>query len=227
MLRARHRNLDELRDMPIDRGILDQQLQDIGEASRWWNQREIRDLPAVLHENEKIVAMSRGRVARIRWLRRKWLIVVTEDRLLCLRSAPGKGWRQIEAPANNITRVFLRIGPFKGRVLVVADGQYFKLLVPRADAYRLHSALIKLGPTGSETLAGFGPTRIVRSMVDHVLALPAAAFAPAGQLAAPPANAVSPDNTAMMQRMQLLEEQVNRLTDQVRFLEELLRQRSA
>lgn len=214
--------------MPIDRGLLDQQLQDIGEASRWWNQREIRDLPAVLHTDERIIAMSRGRVARIRWFRRKWLIVVTEDRLLCLRSGSAKGWRQIEAGANQISRVFLRIGPFKGRVLVVADGQTFKLLVPRADAYRLHSALMKLGPTGKESVPGFGPARVVRSMVDHVLALPAVAFAPAGQLAVPRNNAQTlPDNSAMVHRLQLLEEQVQRLTDQVEFMENLLRDRQS
>ena len=208
--------------MPIDRGILDQQLQDIGEASRWWSQREIRDLPAVMHGSETVAAISRGRVGRVRFMRRSWLIVVTDDRLLCMRSGRTKGWRQIEINASQITRVSLRIGPFKGRVLVLADGQTYKLLVPRNDAYKVQSALLRLGPTGKDPLPGFAPTRIVQSMIDHVLALPAVALGPATQPALP---APTTDNGAMDRRVQQLETEVQQLREQVEFMEELLRAR--
>lgn len=208
--------------MPIDRGVIDQQLLALRESSQWWDQREFRDLPAVLHSDESIVALSRGKIARVRWLRRTWLIVVTDRRIVCLRSAGRTGWRQLELSAGQIERVALRVGLFRGRVLVVAGGQTFRLLVPRADAYKLMTALSTLGSHAKDTFTGFGPTRIVRRVMDHVLALPAAALDPAGprQIQAPPAPPAVTE-----QRVQSLEEEVQELRQQVDFLEQLLRQR--
>ncbi|MGH7446291.1 MAG: PH domain-containing protein, partial [Longimicrobiales bacterium] len=109
--------------MPIDRGIIDQQLQALGESSHWWDHRELRDLPAVLDAGEQILALARGKIARVRWLRRSWLIVVTDRRLLCQRSAGRTGWRQLEVSALQFTRVAIRVGVFHGRVLLTAGGQ--------------------------------------------------------------------------------------------------------
>lgn len=208
--------------MPIDRGVIDQQLQALRESSQWWDQREFRDLPAVLHSDESIVALSRGKIARVRWLRRTWLIVVTDRRIVCLRSAGRTGWRQLEVSAGQIERVALRVGLFRGRVLVIAGGQTFRLLVPRADAYKLMTALSTLGSHARDTFTGFGPTRIVRRVMDHVLALPAAALDPVGprQIQAPPAPPAVTEH-----RVQSLEDEVQELRQQVDFLEQLLRQR--
>jgi hypothetical protein len=208
--------------MPIDRGIVDQQLQALGESSRW-DQRELRDLPGVLERDEQILAISHGKIARPRWLRRSWLIVVTDRRLLCLCSSGRMSWRQLEVSTDQITRVSLRIGPFSGRVLVVAGGQTFRLRVPRLDAYNLVGALSSLGTSGNEAVLGFSPTRMVRRMVDHVLALPAAAFTPnvAGS------TAPTPDALATEERVHSLQEEVLQLRQQVDFLEQLLRQRQS
>jgi hypothetical protein len=208
--------------MPIDRGIIDQQLQALGEGSRWWDHRELRDLPAVLDADEHILAISRGKLARVRWLRREWLIVVTNRRLVCLRSGAGTSWRQLEVNAALIARVALRIGPFHGRVLVVAAGQTYRLLVPRADAYKLLTALSSLSNAGREAMSGFGPTLMIRRVFHHVLALPAAALNPEQPNKNPP---VRPDTTEIDQRLESLEEQVEELQRQVKFLEQLLGQR--
>jgi hypothetical protein len=208
--------------MPIDRGIIDQQLQALGEGSRWWDHRELRDLPAVLDGDEHILAISRGKLARVRWLRRVWLIVVTNRRLLCLRSAGGTSWRQLEVSAALITRATLRIGPFHGRVVVLAGGHTYRLLVPRADAYKLSTALSSLSHAGKDTQSGFGPTLMIRRVFHHVLALPAAALNPEQPGRSPP---VRPDTTAIDQRLESLEEQVEELQRQVKFLEQLLEQR--
>lgn len=210
--------------MPIDRGIIDQQLQAIGASSRWWDHREMRDLPATLHADEHIIAISRGKLARVRWLRRPWLIIITNARLLCLRSAGRTGWRQLEVRGDLISRVTLRIGPFRGRVLVVAGGDTYRMLVPRTDAYKLVAALTRLGPRRDEALSGAAPTLLVRRVIDHVLALPAAAFNPDSVRAIPPAAA--PDVIdAFDQRVQVLEDNVQQLQQQVEFLEELLEER--
>jgi hypothetical protein len=212
--------------MAIDRGILDEQLQQLGEPSRWWDLRELRDLPSVLHPDERIIAMSRGKVARVRVLRRAWLIVVTDKRLLCLRSGGRKSWRQIEVDARQIARVSLRVGPFRGRVLVVADSHRYRLLVPRSDAYKVNAALLSVSsPAGAVT--GFAPTRVIRRVVDHVLALPAVALDPHPQQAPQRVLPSPAEQEARERHTHEMEQQMQQLRDQVEFLEQLLRQRGA
>jgi hypothetical protein len=206
--------------MPLDRGTIDQQLHALHESSVWWEQREMRDLPAVLHPHERILSIARGKIARVRWLRRSWLIVVTDERLLCLR-ARRTSWVQLEVDADQITRIALRVGPFRGRVLVAAGGHTYRLLVPRPAAYKLLTALSTLGPRPSDAFAGYAPTRMVRRVMDHVLALPAAALSP---YAPPPAPPV-PDTSAIDARFEALESEVQQLREQVDFLEQLLRER--
>ena len=206
--------------MPIDRGTIDQQLRALGETSRW-DERELRDLPAVLHADETIIAISRGKLARVRWMRRSWLIVVTNERLVCMRSS-GRSWRQLEVSASQIVRVALRIGVFRGRVIVLTTGSTYRLLVPRSDAYKLLAALSSLAQSGEQAISGFGPTRIARRVIDHVLAMPAAALDP--HPVGPPAQKMLPD-PARERRLDMLEDQVQQLQQQVDFLEQLLRER--
>ncbi|MGD8279093.1 MAG: PH domain-containing protein, partial [Gemmatimonadota bacterium] len=164
--------------MPLDRGIIDQQLEALGESTRWWEEREFRDLPAVLRADENLLALSRGKVARVRVTHRTWLIVVTDQRLLCLRSMRRAGWRQLEIGAGKILRVALRIGPFRGRVIVSSAGRTCRLLVARADGYRLSSVLSTLCAPAKPVSSRLRPTLMVRRVIDHVLALPAAALGP-------------------------------------------------
>jgi hypothetical protein len=208
--------------MPLDRGVLDQQLQALGEGSRWWEQRELRDLPAVLYADERLLAIARGKLARaLRRVRRSWLIVVTEKRLLCLRSAARGNWQQLEVSTGQITRVALRVGPFRGRVLVVASGRKYRLLVARADAYKLLAALSRLKPPANESVDVSTPRLMVRRVIDHVLALPAAALNP--DTPSPPPS-VPLDSTAIEERLHSLEQEVEELRNQVRFMEQLLHQ---
>jgi hypothetical protein len=209
--------------MSIDRGSIEDQLQAIGEGTRWWDKREMRDLPDVLHPGERILAISRGKIARVRMLRRTWLIVVTDRRLLCLRSNSGTGWRQLEVGAAQLARVSLRVGPFRGRVRVqTGTDTTWRLLVPRPDAWKLESALAGLVSPGKHVPGGFGPVRMVHRVIEHVLALPAAALNPdeVRAIAAPP-----PDNTENDARLEALEAEIHELRQQVDFLENLLRQR--
>jgi hypothetical protein len=213
--------------MPIDRGVIDQQLQALGESPRWWEQREFLDLPAVLQADERMLAIARGKVARLRWLRRTWLIVVTDRRLVCLRSAGRSTWRQLEVNAGQITRVRLRIGPFHGRVIIEARSGKVRLLVSRLAGYRLSTALSTLSVPPREMVSGFRPARIARRVLDHVLALPAVALSPempGTPRPAPPALPPSPEAT---ERIHALEDEIEELRQQVRFLEQLLHRQQA
>lgn len=210
--------------MPIDRGILEQQLHGLRESSRWWEERELRDLPAILHSNEQVLAVSRGKLARIRWLRKSWLIVVTDQRLICVQSSRRISWRQMDVPASHVTRVTLSIGVFKARVYLIAGGQRYRMLVPRADGYKLLTAISSWGPAGKDAMAGFGPSLMVRRVVDHVLALPSIALDPNTPALAPkppaPQVAKAPDP-----QVEVLEDQVEELRRHIDFLEELLKER--
>lgn len=207
--------------MAIDRGIIDQQLQALGEDSSWWEQRELRDLPIVLHDGEQILALARGRLARRDVMRRRWLIVVTDQRLLSLRSSGGVGWRQVEVKAGNIGRTVLRIGPVRARISIFTTGRTHRLWVPRPDGYKLMRALSTVGSPARDVRTGFRPTLMVRRVIDHVLELPAAALRPEEtQPALPPPSDVD-------DRMQALEHEVDELRQQVRFLEQLLQERHA
>jgi hypothetical protein len=203
--------------MPIDRGAIDQQLEALGESSRWWEEREFRDLPAVLRADEHLLALARGKIARLRWMRRPWLIVVTDQRLLCLRSTRRAGWQQLEIAAGQMVRVALRIGPFRGRVIVVGGGRTCRLLVARPDGYKLSSVLSALCAPGKAASTRLRPTLMVRRVIDHVLALPAAALGPDA-----PATPKAPPPVADTERVQSLEDEVEELRRQVRFLEDLL-----
>lgn len=208
--------------MPIDRGIIDQHLQKLGESTNWWDFRELRDLPAILDTDEQIRAISRGHIASMRWVRRKWLIVVTNRRLLFVRSDRRASWRQHEVSVATITGVRTGMGVRHGRVIVYTTGKRYRLVVPRPDAYRLSEALAGVAKSKAE-VGGFGPTRMVRRMVDHVLALPVATLNPAAPAAPVPVPA--PADPGMERRLTLLEDQVRELQQQVDFLEKLLQQR--
>lgn len=208
--------------MPLDRGIVDQQLQALGEGTGWWDRRELRDLPAILRADERILAIAYGKVGRIRLARRSWLIVATDARLLCLKSY-GRSWRQIEVDVDHVTRLAIRVGPFRGRLHVVAGGERLRLLTRKPKAYTLLNALNSVITPAHEQQRGFGPVRVVRRVMDHVLALPAVAFSPETPPPAPPQS--TPKLLPSDDYVQKLESEVEQLRQQVDFLEQLLQER--
>ncbi len=207
--------------MPVDRGTIEQQLQALGESPRWWDRRELRDLPGALNVGETIRVIAVGKLFRLRLLRRSWLIIVTDQRLLCIRSGSRMSRRQIELHAGEIMRVWSTMGPFRSRVTVLAGGEKYRLLVRRADAFKLLGAISHLVQAGLEPPQGTGPTAIAGRVVRHILALPTVALQPdeAGKPEAAPAPTVDSE------RLEALEDQVQRLQQQVDFLENLLRRR--
>ena len=85
----------------------------------------------------------------------------------------------------------------------------------------MYHSLSSIASPGQLAAAEFAPGRVVRRVMDHVLALPAAALHPGAPAPAP----APPDTSAFDQRFQMLEDEVQELRRQVEFLEELLRER--
>ncbi|HUF51164.1 MAG TPA: hypothetical protein VMN60_10040, partial [Longimicrobiales bacterium] len=91
--------------MGVDRGTIDSQLKEIGEGEHWWEQAEFRELSHVLHEGERMLGIAYGKLLGPRrpGIRppRKWLLVVTDQRLICLQQE-RYGRKQIDVPATMI-----------------------------------------------------------------------------------------------------------------------------
>lgn len=220
--------------MPVDRGAIEAQLREIGESERWWEHREFRELPNVLHAEEHIQALTSGRLLgawgpRIRPGAR-WLIVVTSHRLLCLKQERFAR-RQIDVAPRQITRVYQRsrIGAFE--ITIDTPLRAYRMRIPKADALRVSGAL---GSLMSEPAA-------------HRV-LPPAAQEQAPPLPALPSSAGAPPERAGMvrrftrrfsrdyvpreplERLQItverLQDDVDRLQQRVNFLEDLLHKQS-
>jgi hypothetical protein len=135
--------------MPVDRGAIDAQLRDIGEGDRWWEQREFRDLPHILQAEERIRGLVMGRVLGPRRPRLKpagrWLMVVTDQRLICLRQERFAR-KQIEVAAGQLRRID-RSSRLRSYQITIQTPQWrYRLRVARVDAARFAAALQTLLP---------------------------------------------------------------------------------
>jgi hypothetical protein len=135
--------------MPIDRGAIDTQLGEIGEGERWWEQREFRDLPYILHPDESILGLVNGKLVGRRRPRTgmgsRWLLVVTNQRFIGLNQ--GRFARkQVEIPVGQITRLQQRSGFRTHQITIESAGRRYRIRIAKGEAYRFASALIPLVP---------------------------------------------------------------------------------
>jgi hypothetical protein len=135
--------------MPVDRGAIDTQLREIGEGERWWEQREFRDLPHILHSDELIQGLIRGRLLGSRRSRvlagAPWLIVATNQRLICLKQERF-GRKQVEIAAGQIVDV-RQTSRLRGYQIVIQTPQRkFRIRLAKEDAFRFVGALAPLLP---------------------------------------------------------------------------------
>lgn len=135
--------------MPVDRGTLEAQLREIGETERWWEQREFRELPQVLHPGERIEALATGTLDETRrprvLPRARWLFVVTGERLVLLRQEK-LARRQIDLAPGQIVRVHQRSRLLAFHVVIETAHKRFRLRIDKTDAFRFASALSRLAP---------------------------------------------------------------------------------
>ncbi|MEX2572300.1 MAG: PH domain-containing protein [Gemmatimonadota bacterium] len=135
--------------MAVDRGVIDAQLKDIGEGARWWEQREFRDLPYVLHPDEQIHGLLNGKLLGGRRPRllpaRQWLIVATSQRLICLRQERFAR-RQVEFAAGEIVRLDHRSRLRDYQIVVETPQRRYRIRLPKDQAFRFIGALGPLLP---------------------------------------------------------------------------------
>lgn len=204
--------------MPVGRGVIDAQLRDIGESERWWEQREFRDLPYILHAEERLQGLVTGKLVRRVLRSARWLIVATSERLICLREERF-GRQQVEIQFSQV-RGMQQTTKLRGVQITLdtTDGKY-RLRVAKGDAFRFIGAISPLIPRPAglppgESAGGLVGVPRLAGIMSRVATLPApdhVARAGVGRLETTVEN---------------LEKEVERLQERVEFLENLLQKRS-
>lgn len=216
--------------MAVDRGTIEQQLHAIREPDHWWELREFRELAQVLHPSERILGLINGkllgRMPRPRTPRR-WLIVATNQRILCLSFRPY-GRKFVEIHPDMITRVYHSSRVRGYQIAIVTTVQQYRIRVPKEEAFRFVQALSVLIPR--ETVHRLSPGLEALSWVpgiSTVAALPGVErmLSKATVLTAPE-PAIRSDLQRLEQIVEKLQNDVEQLQEQVAFLENLLQQRA-
>lgn len=216
--------------MPIDRGAIDAQLRDIGEGERWWEQREFRDLPHVLHPDERIQGIAQGKLLGVRRPRlrpaRPWLIVATNLRLICLRQERFAR-KQVEFAAGQITRLDHRSRLRAYQITIQTPERRYRIRIGKEDAFRFLGALAPLMPPAG--------VRRMHPAVEPLAWIPGittVANLPGMAGIISKVSMLSPPDYASHDHVQRLEGMIDRLQNDVEqlqqnvaFLEELLQKR--
>jgi hypothetical protein len=216
--------------MPIDRGAIDSQLREIGEGDRWWEHREFRDLPHILHADEQIRGLITGKLLGARRPRIRmagsWVFVATSQRLIALKQERFAR-KQVEIAAGQVIRIHPSTRLRSSQIIVETPQRRYRLRVPKAEAFRFAGALASLMPTPPAqplALEGHSWSWFPRS----VAALPGVA-----QLVERASPRAGPDYYPAREHFERLEltvealqNDVERLRHQVVFLEDLLRKQS-
>lgn len=216
--------------MPVDRGAIDAQLREIGEGERWWEQREFRDLPHILHADERIQGIVNGKLLGPRPRLRPsgpWLIVVTTQRLICLKQERFAR-KQVEVAAGQITHVHESSRLRTYQIILGTPQRRYRIRIPKADAFRFSGALAPLLPEA--------PVQRLHPALEEwawipglttVAALPGVAgIVSKASLLPPPDYATRAHVERLEAALEQMQGELGRLQQQVAFLEDLLQKRA-
>ncbi len=168
----------------------------LGRGGRW------PDLSDVLLEGEGVAFLDSARVKISRFPRvSRWFVIVTDRRLICLRKSRRAARQQLHVPLTRVETAYQR-GLLGRKVVVVTN----------------HGRLRING------LNGYSGGQLVGLLLSATRGQrPVALATPANAGALPPAQAAAQE--AMLARLEELEAHVDRLTQQVRFLEALMQKK--
>jgi hypothetical protein len=217
--------------MPVDRSAIDAQLREIGEGERWWEQREFRELPYILHPDERIKGICNGKLLGARRPRlfpsAPWLILVTTERLICLRQERF-GRKQIEIPTGQITGIRQQ-GRFRSHQITIQTPQRrYRLRIAQDDAFRFVGALASLMPSAPPPPldSHAGALGWIPGM-NTVATLPGfSGIISRVAMLSPPDYATRSQVATLEVALAGLQEEVDRLQQQVQFLENLMQRRA-
>ena len=210
--------------MPVDRSAIDAQLRGIGEGDRWWEHREFRELPYILHDDERIRGIANGKLfgpPRPRVLpSAHWLIIATTHRLICLKRQ-RVGRQQMDIHLGQIVRMQHRNGVRGVRLTLETTQRRYRIRLSKADAFRFIGALAPLVPQALTLADADLPNKLLS---------PGSAPAEGGSLrsrfsprAIPAGGTVTrEDYVRLASTVERLESDMERMRQHVEFLENLL-----
>lgn len=217
--------------MSVDRGAIDEQLREIGEGERWWEQREFRDLPHILHPDERLRGLVIGRFLGPRRPKvvpaGRWLIVATTQRLICLKQERF-GRKQVEVPVDQILGMWHTSRLRTTRITLLTPKKKYRIRVPKTDAFRFLGALGSLMPKtentevgpmlhGAPSFPGMNTLNAIPGFSGLMSTL---------TTLSPPDSVTSRDFARLEATVERVEKEVQRLQEQVEFLENLAQERA-
>lgn len=142
--------------MPLDKSIVDAQVEALGDYGSFFTKKERKYLPEVLDENEVLKAMTSGTLDG-----NTWLICVTTKRVLFLDKGMVAGLKQKDLLLEHITAVSSKTGFLMGEISVATSG----------GSHEIKNIEKKYVPM---------VTSVLNDMLRNKSAAPAQAAAPAG-----------------------------------------------
>lgn len=103
--------------MPVEKRVVEQQLEALGDFQRLFTAKEIRFLPQVLIDGETIYGLTSGFYEG-----KSWIVVVTDMRIVFLDKGMFYGLKQIDMPLSHISSVSHKTGFFLGEITVATAG---------------------------------------------------------------------------------------------------------
>jgi hypothetical protein len=217
--------------MPVDRGAIDAQLREIGEGDRWWEQREFRALPHILHADEQLRGLANGKILGRRRPRLrpapKWLLVATSQRLIFLKQERFAR-KQVEIAAGHVVRMYGGAGMRTYQITIHSPERRYRLRLSKETAFRFMASVQPLMPNPPAQLAdpGAAPGPWLPGL-GALTALPGVAGMVSMASGQSRGDFASREHVARLENaLERVSEDVERLQQQVAFLEDLLQKRA-
>lgn len=123
--------------MPISKEQFQTQLDALGDFHRFFTAPELRFLPDILSDGEKVRAITSGLYEG-----KTWLVVITSRRLIFLDKGFLFGLRQLDMPLSQISTVSHKSGLFFGELQVsTSAGSKSIGSIPKKDILKLTSII--------------------------------------------------------------------------------------
>ena len=103
--------------MPVDKEVVDKQIQALGDFDQWFTKKERKYLHEVMRPGETIYAMTSGILDG-----NTWLVTVTDKRVLFLDKGMIYGLKQMELPLSHISAVSHKTGLIFGKIEISTAG---------------------------------------------------------------------------------------------------------
>ena len=131
--------------MPVDKRLVDEQLQALGDFHQFFTSKEIRYLHQILVPGETLHGITSGFYEA-----RTWVIVITNMRLVFLDKGMFYGLKQVDMPLSQVDSISHKTGLFFGEIEVAtASGSKTIGKITKRDVVKVASIIAGLIHGGS------------------------------------------------------------------------------